>query len=204
MPYLVLIRHGESVWNAKGIWTGLSDIDLDEKGKEVARQNGQVIKDIHFDRAFTSRLKRARHSLDEIQRITGDVPTVEDDALNERDYGKFTGKNKWEIEKEAGEEQFLKWRRGWDEPIPGGETLRDVYNRVVPYYQNNILPILKKDQNVLVVAHGNSLRALVKFLDNISDEDIQNLEVATGEVDIYQLGSSGKVISKKIIGPKLN
>ncbi|MBI3069894.1 MAG: 2,3-bisphosphoglycerate-dependent phosphoglycerate mutase [Candidatus Levybacteria bacterium] len=117
-------------------------------------------------------------------------------SLNERDYGEFTGKNKWQIKEEVGDEEFLKIRRGFDHPIPGGETLKDVFSRVVPYYQAQILPYLKNGKNVLIVAHGNSLRALVKYLENISDADISGLEIETGEILIYEIDQNEAVISK--------
>lgn len=198
MAYLVLVRHGESKWNKAGLWTGWTDIELDEEGIKVAKEDGEKLNGINFQIAFTSRLKRAKKTLDEIKGVLGDIPTIEDEALNERNYGDLTGKNKWEVEEKFGEEQFQKWRRGWDDPVPNGETLKDVYNRVMPYYQEKILPEIKDGKNVLVVAHGNSLRALVKFLENISDEGIPNLEIETGEIYIYQMDPEGKIISKEI------
>ena len=118
--------------------------------------------------------------------------------MDERDYGIYTGQNKWEIKKEIGEEQFQKLRRGWNTGIPKGETLEDVYDRVVPYYKTQILPDLEAHKNVLVVAHGNSLRALVKYLDNISNEDIEKLEIATGEIYIYSVDDQAVIASKQI------
>jgi len=202
MAYLALIRHGESEWNAKGFWTGLVDIELSKKGREEAKKAATLIKDINFDTAYTSVLRRAIETLDEIKKILKikDVPVYKDKALNERDYGDLTGKDKWKIKEEYGQEQFLKWRRGWDYPIPNGETLKDVYNRVIPYYQNEILPKLKAGKNVLVSAHGNSLRALIKYLDNISDKDVSNLEIQTGQIYLYQVNDQGKIISKEIRG----
>ena len=199
MAYLVLVRHGQSVWNEKGLWTGWTDVDLTEKGREEAQKAGEAIKDIHFQVAFTSALKRAHQTLDEIKKVLGqDIPTTANAALNERSYGDLTGKNKWDIQKQYGDEQFHKWRRGWDEPIPNGETLKDVYARVVPYYQQEILPRLEKSENVLIAAHGNSLRALVKYLDNLSDGAVADLEIATGEVLVYQINEQGEVISKNL------
>ncbi len=199
MAYLVLVRHGQSEWNAKGLWTGWTDVNLSETGREEARQAGSLIQNIAIAIAFTSALKRASQTLDEIKKVLGkDIPTISDKALNERNYGDLTGKNKWEIQKEFGEEQFLKWRRGWDEPIKNGETLKDVYARVVQYYQEIILPHLEKGENVLIAAHGNSLRALVKYLENISDTDITHLEIATGEVYVYEIDDKGKIIHKEI------
>ncbi len=193
MAYLVLVRHGESTWNKVNAWTGLTDISLDEKGRGIAKKDGELLKDIHFDLAFTSALRRAEQSLDEIKNVIGEIPTTEDPALNERDYGDLTGKNKLEMEKMYGEEQYLKWRRSWDYPVPNGESLKDVYGRVVPYYREKILPEIKSGKNVLVVAHGNSLRALMKYLENISDSDIPNLELETGEIIVYEMDEEGKI-----------
>jgi 2,3-bisphosphoglycerate-dependent phosphoglycerate mutase len=200
MAKLILIRHGESEWNKQGLWTGLTDIGLSGKGKEEAKLAGEKLKGISIDFAFTSVLLRAKQTLDEIKGVLGiDVPTVEDQALNERNYGIYTGKNKWGIKKEVGDELFKKIRRGWDVSIENGESLKDVYNRVVPYYQTEILPKLKEGKNILLSAHGNSLRALIKYLENISDKDISNLELATGEVYVFEVDNNGKVFSKKIL-----
>ena len=202
MAYLVLVRHGESEWNAKGLWTGWTDISLSPKGREEARQAGELLKDINFDLAYTSALKRAKETLFEIQKVTGqvDLPTTEDKALNERDYGDLTGKNKWEVKAEVGEEEFQKLRRSWDYPPPNGESLKMVYERVIPYYEHEILPNLRLDKNIIIAAHGNSLRALIKYLDNISDEEIPNLELATGGIYVYQIDNEGKVTSKELRG----
>lgn len=198
MAYLVLVRHGESTWNAVGAWTGLTDISLDEKGRCLARKDGEALKDITFQIAFTSKLRRAKQSLDEIKKVIGEVPVIENEAINERDYGDLTGRNKLEIKKKYGDGQYLRWRRGWDDPIPNGETLKDVYERAVPFYRNNILPCLQKGQNVLVVAHGNTLRALIKYLENLSDEEVPNLELATGEIYIYRTEATGKITGKEV------
>lgn len=200
MAYLALVRHGESEWNAKDLWTGWTDVPLTEKGKEQARQAANILKDIKFDVFYTSKLERAKHTLEEMEEAWGctDCPSIEDQALNERDYGDFTGKNKWEIQKQVGEEKFQKIRRGWDEPIPGGETLKDVYNRVLPYYQSSILPNLKAGENVVVVSHGNTDRALIKYLENISDDDISKIELDPCEVYLYEIDKEGKVASKEI------
>lgn len=199
MAYLVLVRHGESKWNALGLWTGWKDIPLSQKGHAQAKNAAQVIKDINLDIAYTSVLKRSQQTLDDILRELNstNIKIIKQQALNERDYGDLTGKNKWKIKEEYGEEQFLKWRRSWDYPPPNGESLKDVYNRVVPYYKNEILPKLNEGKNVIIVAHGNSLRALVKYLENISDEDIANLEIGFGEVYVYTI-NNGKITSKEI------
>jgi 2,3-bisphosphoglycerate-dependent phosphoglycerate mutase len=201
MANLILLRHGESEWNRKGLWTGLRDISLDEKGKEQARLAGEKLKGFSIDLAFTSVLIRAKQTLDEIKNVLNlqRLPTIENPALNERDYGIYTGKDKWEIQKKVGEEKFKQIRRGWDMPIENGESLKDVYNRVVPYYQKEILPKLKEGKNILIVAHGNSLRALVKYLEKLSDSSIENLEIATGEIYIYSLNEQGAIFSKKSV-----
>lgn len=205
MAYLVLVRHGESKWNAKGLWTGLTDIGLSQKGKEEAKKAAYPLKGIHFDLVFTSTLLRSKQTLEEMKPILNlnKTPIFEAQALNERDYGKLNGKNKWDIKKKFGEEQFLKWRRGWNSPIPGGETLKNVYDRVTPCYEKDILPALKKGKNVLMVAHNNSLRALIKYLENISDEDIPNLELKTGEIYLYRINQEGKILSKEIKNSQL-
>lgn len=200
MAYLILVRHGKSEWNEKGLWTGFQDISLAQAGIKEAQNAGAAIKDIHVDLAFTSALKRAQETLDEILKTTDheDIPIAQDAALNERDYGEMTGKNKWEVKEQYGEEQFLKWRRGWNEPIPKGETLKDVYERVVPYYKENILPALKDGKNVLIAAHGNSLRALVKYLEHMNDDEVTKLEIATGEVYVYEVDKQGTIVNKEI------
>lgn len=199
MAYLVLVRHTESEWNAKGIWTGLTDIALSPEGRKKAEEIADNLKSFKFNIAYTSSLLRTRQTLEAIKNKLDwtNLPIIENQALNERNYGIYTGKNKWEIKKEVGEEVFLKIRRGWDYPIPNGETLKDVYNRVVPYYQNEILPKLKEGKNVLIVAHGNSLRALRKYLENKSDSDISKLEISTGEVDVFEIDSNGKPLLVK-------
>lgn len=201
MANLILVRHGESEWNKKGLWTGLTDIGLSQKGFEESRAAAAKLGNAPLDIVFTSSLLRAKQTLTEIKSVLNldHLETFENKALNERDYGIYTGKNKWEIQKKVGEEKFQKIRRGWDVPIPNGETLKDVYERAVPYYQTEILPKLRDGKNILVVAHGNSLRALVKYLENLSDTDVENLEIATGEIYIYSINEEGAVVSKEII-----
>ncbi len=170
MAYLALVRHGESVWNAKGLWTGWTDVGLSDVGREQARSAARILTDIKFDICFTSALKRAKQTWDEIREVNNLTETLTKSfkALNERDYGDLTGKNKWKIKEEYGEEQFQKWRRSWDNPPPNGESLKDVYARVMPCYKQKILPELEQGKNVIIVAHGNSLRALVKYWENIT------------------------------------
>ncbi len=201
MANLIIIRHGESEWNAKGLWTGLTDVSLNQKGIEEAKNAGKLIQHFSFDKAFTSKLKRAIQTLEIVnekldKKITDIFESV---ALNERNYGILTGKNKWEIKKEKGEKEFLQLRRGWDYKIPEGESLKDVYNRVIPYYDQDILPELKSGNNILVVAHGNSLRALVKHIENISDTDIVNLNIELGSVYLYEISSEGKITKKTVL-----
>ena len=199
MALLVLVRHGQSVWNAKGLWTGLMDIPLSDKGEDEAKHTGLILKNYKFDVAFTSTLKRAQQTLDILLKESGqqETPIIKSAALNERDYGIYTGKNKWEVEKKIGGAEFLKIRRSWDFPIPKGESLRQVSERVYPYYVESILPFLKEHKNVLIAAHGNSIRALIKHLDNVSDDKAPMIEVTTGEADIYTMDEAGNVIRKE-------
>lgn len=205
MAKLILVRHGKSEWNEKGLWTGWRDIPLAPKGFEEARATGEALKDIQFDRAYTSALIRAQQTLDEILKATRQTPPItKNAALNERDYGDYTEKNKWDIAKALGEEEFQKIRRSWDYPPPNGESLKMVYERAVPYFESEILPQLKEGNNIIIAAHGNSLRALVKHLENISEEEIANLEIGTGEAYVYDIDSNGKVTSKEIRGENMS
>ncbi len=200
MAYLILVRHGQSEWNKLGKWTGYVDVGLTEKGIEEARRAGEALRGISVDKVYTSALKRAHETYDAIRDALGTPhEPVKHGALNERHYGVLTGKNKWEVQKEIGEEAFQRIRRGWDSEVEGGETLKDVYQRVAPYFDGNILPELKAWKSVLVVAHGNSLRALVKHLENVSEEAIPLLEIATGEVYCYTVDGNGVCVSKQIL-----
>ncbi len=169
MAHLILVRHGQSTWNKLGKWTGYVDVDLTDKGIEEARKAGELLKGISVDKVYSSALKRAHQTYDEIKKVLN-IPheAVKHPALNERHYGVRTGQNKWEVAKDIGEAEFQNIRRGWDSKIPEGETLKDVHARVVPYFLENILPNLQKGDNVLVVAHGNSLRAILKHVENIN------------------------------------
>jgi 2,3-bisphosphoglycerate-dependent phosphoglycerate mutase len=200
MAYLILVRHGKSEWNALGLWTGWRDVELNEEGHEEARRAAEALRDIRLDVGYTSKLKRAQETLADIQQVLDlpNLPVTEAAELNERDYGDLTAKNKWDIQKQYGDEQFLQWRRSWDYPVPGGETLKDVYARVAPYYDAHILPDLKAGKNVIVAAHGNSLRALVKHLENIPDAEIPKLEIGTGEVYVYEVGPDGRIVHKEV------
>jgi len=205
MSYLVLVRHGKSEWNEKGLWTGWRDIPLAPAGIEEARATGLQLNDIKFDYAYTSVLSRAKQTLDEILKVVGqNPPVIADKALNERNYGDYTEKNKWDIQKTLGDEEFQKIRRSWDYTPPNGESLKMVYERAVPYFQESIEPKLKSGENILIAAHGNSLRTLVKYLENIPDDAIATLEIGTGEAYIYQIDPQGKITSKEIRGVNPN
>ncbi len=200
MAYLILVRHGESLWNAKGIWTGLTDISLSEKGRLQSISAAKLLTDIRIDFVYTSKLIRAKETWNEMKQVlkNKNAPVFENKALDERDYGDLTGKNKWEIKKQFGEEKFIKIRRGWNYPIANGETLKDVYQRVVPYYKREIFPKIALGKNVLIAAHGNSLRALIKYLEKINDNDIKKVEMRTGEIYIYNIDQNAKIISKSV------
>ncbi|MBI2601298.1 2,3-bisphosphoglycerate-dependent phosphoglycerate mutase [Candidatus Daviesbacteria bacterium] len=199
MSYLILVRHGKSQWNELGLWTGLEDVPLSQQGRKDAKNAAWQLLDIKIDHVFVSALIRSIKTFEAIKdTLNLNVPITQDLALDERDYGIYTGKNKWEIEKQVGEEEFEKIRRGWDYPIPDGETMKDVYKRIVPYYEKKILPLLKSDKNILVVSHGNALRALEKYLDNLTEEQFMELEFGIGEVHIYKIDKEGKVLSKEI------
>jgi 2,3-bisphosphoglycerate-dependent phosphoglycerate mutase len=200
MGTLVLVRHGQSEWNAKGLWTGWTDIPLSEAGKKEAREVGEKLTSLQFNKGYTSNLTRAKQTMEEIQNaLHQQFPTIASEKLNERNYGEYTGKNKWEIKEKIGEEEFIKLRRSWDYPIHQGESLKQVYERVIPYYKEEILPKLEKGETILIAAHGNSLRALIKYLDHIPDADIAKVELATGEAVIYEINSDGSIQSKKEI-----
>jgi 2,3-bisphosphoglycerate-dependent phosphoglycerate mutase len=199
---LILIRHTESEWNELGKWTGFTDIHLSFLGLEKAKKIGEKIKNINIDMAFDSALVRSQETLNTILDLRNDKDTILVEnikELNERDYGEYTGKNKWQMKELLGEEQFLKIRRSWDYPIPNGETLKMVYERTIPFFINRILPLLKDKKDVLIVAHGNSLRSIIKYIENISDEDISKIEIDFGFVLIYNLDDKGKIIKKEII-----
>lgn len=198
--YLVLVRHGESEWNKEGLWTGWENPHLDDHGRAQAKAAGESLKDINFNIAFTSKLTRVHETLEIILNTLNlhNIPIEEASAINERHYGIYQGKNKWEIEKEVGEETFHKIRRSWDYPIPNGETLEDVYTRAVPYFNEYVMPHIKTGDNVLICSSGNALRAIVKHLEDLSIDEIINLEFGVAEVYVYKLDREGNVISKEI------
>jgi len=196
---LVLVRHGQSEWNLKNLFTGWKDPGLTEKGIEEAKKAGEQLRDLKltFDIAFTSDLSRAQKTLDLILEELGQtgLETIKDQALNERDYGDLTGMNKDEARKEFGEEQVHIWRRSFDVPPPGGESLKMTAERVLPYYRSEILPRVLQGKRTIVAAHGNSLRALIMELENLTPEQILKRELGTGTPIIYRLNEDGEVIS---------
>lgn len=198
---LVLVRHGESDWNLKNLFTGWRDVDLTEKGIEEARAAGRKLKGLglRFDVAFTSALIRAQRSLDLMLDELGQtgIPMFKNLALNERDYGDLSGLNKDDARKKWGDEQVLLWRRSYDVAPPGGESLKDTAARVLPYYIQEILPRVLTGDNVLVSAHGNSLRALVMGLERLSPEQIVKREIGTGVPLLYRLNADSTVAEHK-------
>lgn len=200
---LVLVRHGQSEWNLKNLFTGWKDPDLTEQGVEEAVTAGKLLSDLDmsFNVAFTSVLGRAQRTCDIILDGVGQpsLETIRDEALNERDYGDLSGLNKDDARKKWGEEQVHIWRRSYDVPPPGGESLKDTGARVWPYYMREILPRVMREQSVLVAAHGNSLRALVMVLDGLGRDEITQLNLDTGVPMIYTLNADTTVESKTVL-----
>jgi 2,3-bisphosphoglycerate-dependent phosphoglycerate mutase len=197
---LVLVRHGQSEWNLKNLFTGWKDPDLTELGVSEAKDAGRKLKaqGFVFDIAFTSVLIRAQHTLELALKELGQtgIPVRTDQALNERDYGDLSGLNKDDARKKWGEDQVLIWRRSYDVPPPGGESLKDTLARTLPYFVQEILPCVLRGESTLVSAHGNSLRALVMVLEKLSPEQILKRELATGAPVIYRLNADATVASK--------
>jgi 2,3-bisphosphoglycerate-dependent phosphoglycerate mutase len=198
---LVLVRHGQSEWNLKNLFTGWRDVDLTEVGIKEARAAGKKLKaqGLHFDIGFTSALIRAQRSLDLVLEEMGQssIPVIKDQALNERDYGDLSGLNKDDARAKWGEEQVHIWRRSYDIAPPGGESLKDTAARVLPYYIQDILPRVLGGKNVLVSAHGNSLRALVMVLEKLTPDQIIKREIGTGVPLIYRLNADSTVAEKQ-------
>ena len=203
MSQLVLVRHGQSEWNRQNLFTGWRDPDLTKQGVTEARNAGRALKNegINFDIAFTSELMRAQKTCALLLEEQGqtDLQTICNVALNERDYGDLSGLNKDDARKKWGEEQVHVWRRSYDIPPPGGESLKDTAERVLPYFNGTIMARINASENVLVAAHGNSLRALVMVLDELSEAEITQVNIATGEPYIYDMGSQGAVVGKRIL-----
>jgi 2,3-bisphosphoglycerate-dependent phosphoglycerate mutase len=196
---LVLVRHGQSEWNLKNLFTGWKDPDLTELGVKEAVQAGRKLKELglSFDVAFTSALTRAQHTLDLALKEMSqtNIPIAKNLALNERDYGDLSGLNKDDARAKWGEEQVLTWRRSYDVPPPGGESLKDTLARTLPYFVQEILPCVLRGERTLVAAHGNSLRALIMVLEKLTPEQILKRELATGAPVIYRLNADATVAS---------
>jgi len=189
MPVLVLVRHGQSTYNLQSLFTGETDVPLTPQGREEARAAGEKLRDTPFDHGFTSVLQRAIETMSLLLEAAHQpqLPVTRDRALNERNYGNLQGLNKADIAKKYGEEQVAIWRRSYTVRPPGGESLEDTYKRVIPYYEGHILPLLQKGENILVVAHGNSLRALMMYLEKISEDAIAHVDLPTGAPRFYHL-----------------
>lgn len=197
---LILIRHAESEWNALGKWTGHTDVHITEEGRKQAARLGKEIQDIELHHGYSSELIRTVETFMGVVENAANAPFPHERShhLNERDYGDYTGLNKWEVLEQVGEETFRGIRRGWDHPIPNGETMKMVHDRAVPFYREHILPKLLEGKNVLVVSHGNTIRALIKYLENISDEGIAEVEMPFGDILIYHVTPEGKHHSKEL------
>ena len=204
MAQLIIVRHHESKWNKQGLWTGAQDIGLSEYGIEMSEKMGAFLDGIRIDRVFLSAQMRTAETFVNMMKGLGKstaeiarMPTEKSAALDERDYGDYTGKNKWEIKKTLGENAFDDIRRGWNVPVPHGETLKMVSERAVPYFLKTIAPVVVEGKNALVVSSGNALRALVKYIERLSDTDIQSVEIPFGAVIFYDIDADGHMLHKE-------
>lgn len=199
MSTLVIFRHGQSVWNLENKFTGWIDVELSPKGVEEARSAGAKLNGYTFDYAYASALKRAQNTLDVALKTAGHKPLepIYDKALNERMYGDLQGLNKAETAAKYGDEQVKIWRRSYDVPPPKGESLKDTAARVIPYFEKEIVPKLKEGKNVVIAAHGNSLRALIMYLEKMTPEQILEFEIGTAVPRVYELDNNLKVLSVK-------
>lgn len=196
MSQLVIFRHGQSVWNLENKFTGWVDVELTEKGREEARLAGEKLKGFHFDIGYASDLKRAQNTLTIALEQCGQqsIPTVYDKALNERMYGDLQGLNKADTAEKFGDEQVKIWRRSYDIAPPNGESLKDTAARVIPYFESEIIPKLKEGKNIVIAAHGNSLRALIMYLEKMTPEQILEFEIGTGKPRLYELDNNMNVL----------
>jgi 2,3-bisphosphoglycerate-dependent phosphoglycerate mutase len=201
MARLVLLRHGESQWNLENRFTGWVDVPLSAKGVEEAKQAGEKLRGFTFDRAFSSVLARANETLRIVLEVLGqaNIPIEKDKALNERMYGDLQGLNKAETAKKYGDAQVKIWRRSYDVKPPGGESLKDTAERALPYYEKMVKPHLVKGETIIIAAHGNSLRALVMELDQLSKEEVLELNIPTGVPLLYEFDKTGKVLSHRYL-----
>jgi 2,3-bisphosphoglycerate-dependent phosphoglycerate mutase len=198
---LVIVRHGQSAWNLENRFTGWVDVDITAKGEEEAKNAGEKLKNYKFDLAYTSNLKRAQRTLQIILETTKqtDLEVIKNEALNERHYGDLQGANKAETAEKYGDEQVHIWRRSFDIAPPNGESLKDTLARVLPYFEKEIVPKLKAGKNIIIAAHGNSLRALIMYLEKLNTEEILQVEIPTGQPKEYQLDENLKVLSSKFL-----
>ena len=199
MAQLLIFRHGQSVWNLENKFTGWVDVELSPKGIEEAKQAGFKIQNLHFDYAYSSSLLRAQNTLKIALKTANhlEIPITFDKALNERMYGDLEGLDKTETAKKYGEEQVKIWRRSFDIPPPNGESLKDTAERVLPYFKDEIIPKLKEGKSIVIVAHGNSLRALIMFLEQMTPEQILEFEIGTAQPRLYELDENMKVLNVK-------
>ena len=205
MATLILVRHGQSQWNLENRFTGWIDVPLTENGRAEAVKAGELIRALktRFDVAYTSVLIRATETLDIILSILNqkETPIIKDQALNERHYGELQGLNKLETAKKFGENQVKLWRRSYDVAPPGGESLKDTAARTIPFFESRILPDVQAGKNVLVSAHGNSLRSIVMHLDHLTKEQVLALEIPTGVPIRYEIHPNGSVHLKEVLEP---
>lgn len=201
MGKLVIVRHGQSQWNKENKFTGWVDVELAERGITEAKQAGEQLRDYRFDCAYTSGLKRAQNTLQLILETTGQegIPVTKNEALNERMYGDLQGMDKDEARKNFGEEQVHIWRRSFDIQPPNGESLKDTADRVLPYYEEHIKPELEAGKNVIVAAHGNSLRALIMHLEGLNREEILQVEIPTGKPKVYEMNEDMSIASASFL-----
>jgi 2,3-bisphosphoglycerate-dependent phosphoglycerate mutase len=197
---LIIVRHHESEWNHQGLWTGTTDVHLTHYGFWKSEEMGLLIKDMPIDYVFASAQVRTHETLVAMLEARGlhSVSGESTPALNERDYGDYTGKNKWDVEQEIGEEAFERMRRDWDYPVPHGETLKMVYERVVPFYTATVVPLLRESKNVLIVSHGNALRALMVYLESVPPERAREVQMLFGAVVLYKVSDDGRMASKEV------
>jgi 2,3-bisphosphoglycerate-dependent phosphoglycerate mutase len=198
MAFLVLLRHGQSLWNQKNLFTGWVDVSLSKTGEEEALRAADLLRDFSFDVLFVSALKRAQETANIVLQGKS-IKSYTAEALNERRYGELEGKDKDSMRKLYGVNQVEIWRRSFDKKPPGGESLKDTCERVWPYFQKEIEPYLKLSKTVLICAHGNSLRALIKYLENVGDEEIALVEIPTAEPIVYEFDEKGKIVNKAVL-----
>jgi 2,3-bisphosphoglycerate-dependent phosphoglycerate mutase len=206
MPNLILLRHGQSQWNLENRFTGWVDVELSAKGEEEARAAGELLKPFQIDMLYTSVQKRAMRTAELALEVAGktNVPTVRSEKLNERHYGDLQGLNKDDIGKQYGEAQLKIWRRSYDIPPPNGESLKNTQERCIPYYLSEIEPKLREGKNILIAAHGNSLRAIVMHLEKLTPEQILEVNIPTGVPALYELDANLGIVSKRYLAEFTN